>query len=163
MIKISSLPVSDPSEIKPLALCNSQLSFVKRRAGAELHSPILGTGNALYYTAHLFVCFHEENNFQNKSKADAEIRMILEQSVTWRRYERNSPIYTDVGTIEQGKAPPTSHSPTRARHPACGQSCGSPGLQTQGRGHSLPSQCYPSITRRGLDLTSQTPRLSSMR
>lgn len=126
----------------------------------EVHTPILstGTGNALYYTAHLFVRFHKENNFQSKSKADAEIRMILEQSVTWRRFERNSPIYTAVETTEKGKVPPTPHSPTGAGHPACGQSCGSPGLQTQGR--ATPS-AFPTLPkhhteRAGLDFFSNT-------
>lgn len=85
-----------------------------------------------------FICFffHKEN-FQNKSKADAEIRTILGRSVTRRRCEWNNPIYTDVETVEQGQVPLTSHSPTRARDPACGQSCGCPGQQTQGR--AIPS------------------------
>lgn len=48
---------------------------------SELYNRIDSTGNVLYYTVHL-IFYHEENNFQNKSKADADICMILEQSVT---------------------------------------------------------------------------------
>lgn len=137
---------------------HSFLSSWKKHS--EFHNQIHGTGNILYYTVHLFGIFfpHEENNFQNKPKADAEIRMMLERSVTRRRWEFNNPMYTDVETVEQGQAPPTSQSPTGARHHACGQSCGTPGLQTQG------SDTLCLLNARGMHLTSsQTPRLSGTR
>lgn len=49
--------------------------------------------------------FHEENNFQNKSKAGTALCLILEQSMTWRRCDGNNPIYTEVASVGQGQAP----------------------------------------------------------
>lgn len=74
-----SLLVGGSSETKSLAFITH--SFTCMEQHSELYNQIDSTGNVLYYTVHLFF-FHEENNFQNKSKADADICMILEQSVT---------------------------------------------------------------------------------
>lgn len=59
---------------------------MKKRS--ELHAQTHGPGMffiILYINLVFF--FHEENNFQIKSKADTEARMILEQSVTQRTWE----------------------------------------------------------------------------
>lgn len=105
--------------------------------------------------------FHEENNFQNKSKADADICMILEQSVTWGRWKQ--PYLHRRRDWDKDRHPMTSHLPARAKRTAGGQSCGYPDLQTQAEWCPSPSQYHPSVRSRGLDLTSsQKPSLSGI-
>lgn len=114
-------------------------SFYIHEKALRTPQPNTRPRNVLYYSVHLFVFFfHEENNFQIKSKADTEARMILEQSVTQRTWEWNNPIYTDVETVEQGKAPPRLHihQPGPGILPV-GQSCGVPRPANTGQSNPL--------------------------